>query len=221
MKKTMLIRILIISTMFIICSTVSNAAETTIRMQVVNGGALWNNITVSESYEECEKLNSSTSTLGTSSLKAHLTTDADWSIMAIFSVSQYGGTNSNQPNQTTGNKSGIYNLGNYVQTTGILETATSKSTSYISGLFDGDNVKPYVKKWSTDAESTSFRGNFVGFKETWGWYNSETSFFGKSSGYPVSIKSGLFGGRFGNDNTYAFAAGKGSSLATFRPVIWN
>ena len=199
MKKTWLMRILVISAFFILYSTVCYCTDTTIRMQVVSGGALWDNIKVSESYEECEKLNSGISTLGTSSLKAHLTTDADWSAMAIFSVSQYGGAKSNTPTQTTGNKSGIYNLGNRVQTTGIAETATRTTNSNISGLFDGDNVKPYVRKWSTDRQAT----NFVGFIGTAGWYSS-VSYWGTTAGYPVSIKDGLFGFFLGYYNALGY-----------------
>lgn len=104
-----------------------------------NGGTAWTNINISESYAECESLNSPTSTLGTSALKAHLTTDADWSAMAIFSVSQYGGATDNSPKTTTGNSSGIYNVGsNWTQTTGILSTANKNSTPYVSGLFNDD-----------------------------------------------------------------------------------
>ena len=187
MRKIKLIKVLIIFTLFITFTAISYCAEGTIRMQVVNGGTIWDNITVSESYAECEKLNSSTSTLGTTALRAHLTTDADWSAMAIFSVSQYGGATSNIPAQTTGNKSGICNFYGVVQTTGILENASSTQSS-LTGLFDGDNVKPYIRKWSTNREAT----NFVGFIDTWGWYNCEKD-WGTNKAFAVSIKKGLFG----------------------------
>ena len=40
---------------------------------------------------------------------------------------------------TTGNSSGIYNVGsNWTQTTGILSTANKNSTPYVSGLFNDD-----------------------------------------------------------------------------------
>ena len=67
------------------CTNSYGVESGTVRMQI-NGGTAWTNINISESYAECESLNSPTSTLGTSALKAHLTTDADWSAMAIFSV---------------------------------------------------------------------------------------------------------------------------------------
>ena len=213
MKKVNIMKVLLISILFILSCKVSYCAEGTIRMQVVNGGALWDNVTVSESYAECEKLNSSTSTLGTTALRAHLTTDADWSIMAIFSVSQYGGATSNTPAQTTGNKTGIYNLSNEVQTTGLFETTTAAYKNF-ANLFDGTNVKPYVRKWNTDRLAT----NFVGFTDTWGWYGSAAG-WGTISGKPASIKRGLFGGMIGTSNLQT----DGSKVAgvTFRPVIWN
>ena len=219
MKKVNIMKVLLISILFILSCKVSYCAEGTVRMQIVGEGAVWANISVSESYAECEKLNSSTSTLGTSALRAHLTTDADWSAMAIFSVSQYGGATSNMPTQTNGNKSGLHGLGNdhrYYQTTGLLETATSTSNAYISGLFDGNNVKQYIKKWSTDREST----NFVGFTDTWGWYSSNQG-WGTSNSMPVSIKRGLFGVLLGNDGYWGNTSGKPHGDTTFRPVIWN
>ena len=218
MKKTRLIKLLIICALFTSFGTVSYCADGTIRMQVVSGGKRWNNISVSEAYEECEKLNSSTSTLGTTALKAHLTTDADWSAMAIFSVSQYGGAASNEPSQTTGNVSGIYNTNGYTYSTGLLETAASTSNSYISGLFDGSDVKPYVKKWSKNRTET----NFVGFTNTWGWYGAGTN-YGADTSVPVSVKSGLFGVILGYNTGWSVSSGgrNGNANATFRPVIWN
>ena len=128
------------------CTNSYGVESGTVRMQI-NGGTAWTNINISESYAECESLNSPTSTLGTSALKAHLTTDADWSAMAIFSVSQYGGATDNSPKTTTGNSSGIYNVGsNWTQTTGILSTANKNSTPYVSGLFNDDgSIKKYIK----------------------------------------------------------------------------
>lgn len=207
------------------CTNSYGVESGTVRMQI-NGGAAWTNINISESYAECESLNSPTSTLGTSALQAHLTTDADWSAMAIFSVSQYGGATSNSPGTTTGNSSGIYNVGsNFTQSTGILSTANKNSTPYISGLFNEDgSVKKYIKQWSTTRAET----NFVGFQDssaqgTYGWMGGYRS-WGTSTSYPVSIKSGLFGAIFGSSNGgagYGGASGGANSNVTFRPVIWN
>lgn len=217
--KKQLIKILMLSLVIIaIFCTKSYCVESgTVRMQIIPNGTGWININISESYAECESLNSSTSTLGTSLLKAHLTTDADWSAMAIFSVSQYGGATSNTPAKTNGNNSGIYNVGKWkVQTTGILNTANKNSNLFISGLFNEDGtVKKYVRQWpGTRAET-----NFVGFTDTYGWLGGWT-YWGNNTAWPISIKNGLFGVGVGNSNA-GNASGGPYGDVTFRPVIWN
>lgn len=221
-KNTLKIMIISFIALLLYCTNSYGVESGTVRMQI-NGGTAWTNINISESYAECESLNSPTSTLGTSALKAHLTTDADWSAMAIFSVSQYGGATDNSPKTTTGNSSGIYNVGgNWTQSTGILSTANKNSTPYISGLFNDDgSVKKYIRQWT----STRAETNFVGFldsdsssKGTYGWMGG-TTYWGSSNSYPVSIKNGLFGvfiGFYGNSSS-----GGAFSNVTFRPVIWN
>ena len=219
-KNTLKIMIISFIALLLYCTNSYGVESGTVRMQI-NGGPAWTNINISESYAECESLNSPTSTLGTSALQAHLTTDADWSAMAIFSVSQYGGATSNSPGTTTGNSSGIYNVGsNWTQSTGILSTANKNSTPYISGLFNEDgSVKKYIKQWSTTRAET----NFVGFQDssaqgTYGWMGG-TTWWGTSTSYPVSIKNGLFGVLFGYGNF--ITSGGAFSNVTFRPVIWN
>lgn len=218
-KNTLKIMIISFIALLLYCTNSYGVESGTVRMQI-NGGTAWTNINISESYAECESLNSPTSTLGTSALKAHLTTDADWSAMAIFSVSQYGGATSNSPETTTGNSSGIYNVGsNWTQTTGIFSTANKNSTPYVSGLFNDDgSVKKYIRQWpSTRAET-----NFVGFLDsssngTYGWMGGITG-WGSSNSYPVSIKNGFFGVSIGFNY---YTTGGARDDVTFRPVIWN
>lgn len=219
-KNTLKIMIISFIALLLYCTNSYGVESGTVRMQI-NGGTAWTNINISESYAECESLNSPTSTLGTSALKAHLTTDADWSAMAIFSVSQYGGATANSPGTTTGNSSGIYNVGsNWTQTTGILSTANKNSTPYVSGLFNDDgSVKKYIRQWT----STRAETNFVGFLDsssngTYGWMGG-TTWWGTSTSYPVSIKNGLFGVVVGGGD--CITSGGAFSNVTFRPVIWN
>lgn len=220
-KNTLKIMIISFIALLLYCTNSYGVESGTVRMQI-NGGAAWTNINISESYAECESLNSPTSTLGTSALQAHLTTDADWSAMAIFSVSQYGGATDNSPKTTTGNSSGIYNVSNCTQSTGILSTANKNSTPYISGLFNEDgSVKKYIKQWSTTRAET----NFVGFQDssaqgTYGWMGGNTD-WGTSTSYPVSIKNGLFGVGIGCGVFYGSISGGAHPYVTFRPVIWN
>lgn len=221
-KNTLKIMIISFIALLLYCTNSYGVESGTVRMQI-NGGTAWTNINISESYAECESLNSPTSTLGTSALKAHLTTDADWSAMAIFSVSQYGGATDNSPKTTTGNSSGIYNVGsNCTQTTGILSTANKNSTPFVSGLFNDDgSVKKYIKQWSTTRAET----NFVGFQDssaqgTYGWMGG-TTYWGTSTLFPVSIKKGLFGVCLGSGSYGRQASGGAFNDVTFRPVIWN
>lgn len=220
-KNTLKIMIISFIALLLYCTNSYGVESGTVRMQI-NGGTAWTNINISESYAECESLNSPTSTLVTSALQAHLTTDADWSAMAIFSVSQYGGATANSPETTTGNSSGIYNVGgNWTQSTGIFSTANKNSTPFISGLFNEDgSVKKYIKQWPTTRAET----NFVGFKDasaqgTYGWMGGGT-WWGTSTSYPVSMKNGLFGVNIGFAD-YGLASGSAFSNVTFRPVIWN
>lgn len=222
MKKISILKISIIAFILIMFCKVNNtyAEEGTLRMQI-NNGTPWTNINVSQSYEACENLNKSTSTLGTTLLQAHLTTDEDWSAMAIFSVSQYGASRDNGPSTTNGNASGIYNVArNWTQTTGLLSNATATSSPYVSGLFNEDgSTKKYIRKeWNlADRESN----NYVGFKlnGTYGWMGSGT-YWGTDVTYPVSMRQGLFGVALGGDG-HKYTMGVSSSSATFRPVIWN
>ena len=196
------------------------------RMEIT-GGDPWVNINVSKAYEECDSLNSTTSTLGTNNLRAHLTTDADWSAMAIFSISQYGAATNNTPETTTGNVSGIYNPGrNNTFTTGIFNTVEKDMYERTSGLFNSDgSLKSYMRSWSkvkSDNNAVWFNNkngtdeNGVG---TYGWFNAMTV-WGDYNSHPISIKQGLFGVYLGVHNSSG-TTGASFSNVTFRPVIWN
>ena len=226
MTRKNILKTFIITFILIMFCGIKNiyAAEGTLRMQV-NNGTPWININVSQSYEACENLNKSTSTLGTTLLQAHLTTDEDWSAMAIFSVSQYVGATVNSPSTTNGNASGIYNVGRMMtQTTGLANTATANSNMYIFGLFNEDgSTKKYVRKdWNlADRESNSY----VGFKVnngTWAWMGGR-NYWGTDTKYPVSVKLGLFGVAIGGyfSSYGSVASGEPNGSTTFRPVIWN
>ena len=192
------------------------------RMEIT-GGDPWVNIDVSHAYEECNSLNSTTSTLGTNNLRAHLTTDADWSAMAIFSISQYGAATTNKPETTTGNESGVYNPGrNNTFTTGILSNVNKSTKKAIEGLFNNDgSLKPYMRQWSP----TRSDNDFVSFKElkdggTFYWFSAYGA-WSNGTWYPISAKTGLFGVLIGRGDYGQGSTGGENSYSTFRPVIWN
>lgn len=224
MKKRLLIKVILIGICFILIYGNKTFAAT-VKMQGVKDGKVWNQISVSDSYKACEDLDSRDSTLGTDKLQPHLTTDADWSAMAIMSASQYGGAGTNAPDWTNGNASGVYKIGQYYsQSTGILNTANKNSTNFVSGLFNEDgSVKKYVKQWSTTRTDT----NFVGFLDsnsggTFGAFGGE-NLWSTSTSFPVSIKHGLFGVVIGSNfgGGYSITTGGAYNGVTFRPVIWN
>ena len=218
-NKILIITIIAITSICLYCTNSFAIENGTVRMQIVPNDTdhpTWTNINISESYAECESLNSSTSTLGTTSLQAHLTTDADWSAMAIFSVSQYGGQTANSPTWTNGNITGIKDIGGTKQATGIADLATKNSVAYVSGLFNDDgSVKKYVKQWNSDRTKT----NFVGFIDTWGWKGSNTSWSPRSYS-PCILHTGFFGINSWDSGTSGVNGCPNSSV-TFRPVIWN
>ena len=226
-KKQMLkILILFISIVTLYSINSYCTVSGTKRMEIT-GGNPWVNIDVSHAYTECESLNSTTSTLGTNNLRAHLTTDADWSAMAIFSISQYGAATTNTPESTTGNESGVYNPGrNNTFTTGIFNTVEKDTYERTSGLFNADGkLKLYMRAWSKNR----IENNAVWFNKkngtdengvgTYGWFGSR-NIWGDYNSHPISIKSGLFGVTIGVDNGVG-TTGWGYSTTTFRPVIWN
>lgn len=221
MKKYISKIILISISIILVYCTKSYCVESgTVRM-LINGGTTWTNIDVSEAYAECESLNSATSTLGTTQLQAHLTTDADWSAMAIFSVSQYGGATSNAPTWTNGNNSGIKGVGTTVFTSGISNTVTANSTLYTSGLFeeDGTTPKKYIRQWDPSNRNNT---GFVGFTNagTYGWLGSLSAWGTSTISYPISVRTGLFGVKFVS-NSFQESSGAPNASVTLRPVIWN
>ena len=228
--KSKILKIFIISILFLIMYyNKSYCVDSgTVRMQILpndNAHPVWNNITVSESYDECLSLNSTTSTLGTDALRAHLVTNADWSAMAIFSISQYGGVKSNQPTWSNNNNSGVYipiGYNYFVQTTGILDTVNSSHKLYnnFKSLIDENgNPKKYVKKWSINRAAN----NFVAFSDdgTYEYYTSSKS-FGNNSDRPSCVMSGLFSVYFAvQPADWNITYGAKSNNVTFQPVIWN
>lgn len=229
MKRKMLsITTLIVMIIISLFSKVFAAEAGTIRMEIKSGTEPWTEINISDSYNECQSLNSTTSTLGTTMLKAHLTTDADWSAMAIFSAGQYGGSITNTPTSTNGNLSGVYDVGTkYTQTTGILKTTHANTNIYVNGLFNSDgSVKPYIRQWDVVSTQNRDQTNFVGFMNsgTFGKFGSNQS-WGEHKSCPISIKKGLFGVLMGLGAGYApdnsGQNGAPYNTVTFRPVIWN
>lgn len=219
-KKEKLLIATIIIAIITILPTISKAG-----MQI-NGGTAWVNVTVSQSYQLCQDLKNSDSTLGSNSLDPHLTLNKDWGAVAYLSLSQYGTvTTSNGPMITVDGKSRYTTTGNAtgVLDFGVKRTQTSSlmggnSTSYTSTLKNNLGTK-YVENLPDTPTVENTKGQ--AFYETKNWNKTI------SSGYPVV--SGPVGIRFhviGFDShdpefSYDEGDGKNRSHVTFRPVIWN
>lgn len=228
----------IISIALIFCTKVFAAADNTVTKMKIDNSTTWTNISISESYAECEALNSPDSTLGTSALEAHLTTAYDWSIMAIFSVSQYGAATTDATVPTTGttNKSGIYDIGasHPTQTTAVLNNFTA-TTGDFAGLYKDGKLKKYINKiHPTTGKEYDENNNEIGRVAlayapstsggTVGWLGA-VNYRETDTRYPIGIMRGLFHVTIGAD-TYAgndrlASSGERHSVVTFRPVIWN
>ena len=209
--------ILLIVVFMIAVSIKSNTAFAEYVIQVVPGQTAWKEITVSDAYDECQKLNTNSSTLGTTSLKAHLTTNADWYAVGLLTYSAYGNKSSSN---TTGNSTGIMNFGTtWTFTSSIMEGSSSNAN--IKSLYDNINI-PYVEevKNKTNSEQNSpGRGLLV--KE----YISTSSgprYYNDGVTYPISVRSNLFGFGLGSVyNSSNYSSGSANASVTFRPVIWN
>jgi len=235
MRKKFIIKISLISLIILLMLTtkgfcVINTDTTKIK---VDGSTAWTSIEIGDSYAACEALNSASSTLGTTELRAHLTTDYDWNAMAIFSISQYGGATTNTTSPTTGgsNKSGIYNVGKNVQTTTVRDDFNGKSGACAS-LFENGVPKEYVNiidpttgieydinNNETGRIAISYLSDDLGTGKFFGASFLATHYRGDQV---LSIKNGLFGVAFGeylNWNTQG--NGGATTSTTFWPVIWN
>lgn len=213
-NRIIIIALIFVSVIAINCTSVF--AEYVV--QVVPNATGWNYISVSDAYDACQNLNTTYSTLGTTSLKAHLTTNADWYAVSLLTYSAYG---AKSPGNTTGNKSGITNMGEHWQSpiywmSALVEGYTSNT--YIESLANAAAAgSPYVEivKKSTDRASnqpgrglllsecvTTTRGDISGR-------------YGNNSG--AMGRYDLFGLYVGNTHN----TGAASQYVYFRPAIWN
>lgn len=214
----------IIAIVFLMLFTIkSNAA-----MAIKPGTSSWTKISVSESYQQCYNLRNSDATLGKNNLDPHLTLNKDWGAVAYLAISPYGkvekdirgpkiSINGTNYYTTTGNITGVMNMGEYyTQTSSLLGGNGNDNTTNLTNNLS----TKYVENLSAETSIENTRGQAIA--ETWGWFSSDKYY--STSSAPVGIRHGILGlgnygfGYYGND--YSIGMGR-SSTATFRPVIWN
>ena len=225
MRKIKKVILLIVVYMIVVSMKANTAfAESTIQViPVTTTNPVWTGITVSDAYDICQKLNKNYSTLGTESLKAHLTTNADWYAVSLLSYSSYGNKNASN---TTGNNTGIINFGSKLTfTSSVMEGTTANDNR--KSLYDNINT-PYVEsvKNNTDrVENETGRGLLAKEYLTG---NLGYVYYGNKSNYPICVRGNLFGFMLGETSDPLHtgwvdygASGLGANNITFRPVIWN
>lgn len=163
-----------------------------------------------------------TSTLGTCDLDPHMATSLDWGAIGYLAQSRYGANASTVTTNTTGNKSGVMDLGSYTQTATIFESRNKSSTNAtayrwrLEEAVNDSELKKYVDVISNTVDDTSTLGRAI--SETCNWYGASYSFNSSTNtDYPIIIRDSLFGVSY----NYYNSAGQAASNLSFRPVIWN
>ncbi len=163
------------------------------------------NISISNAYNSILKLNNNLKVS-----KVHLITNLEWGAIAYLSHSEYGiGTNI-KDETTTGNPTGVYNMG--------------KNAEFVMGNFNNDfgfddNDNSGFKKMPTEYidiyKSSSIKGRILGDAtgETENWYDSSHKFI--NGNYPFIIR--------GYNSIFAFSnsSGNANKDITFRMIIGN
>lgn len=192
------------------------------------------NITVNNSFQYCYDMRYPTSSLGNNSLDPHLSTSKDWGGVAYLALSSYGAVKGEKSpdylrqnggfnlNSTTGNATGVVNMGANHWGTNLVQTASyiegSEANEYNSKLYLSSNSRLVdVISATNDAEHT--KG--MAFAETQGWYNAGQTY--PDSGRAIGLRRGVFGyWAGGGGNNYSTQGnGHASNDTTYRPVIWN
>lgn len=195
------------------------------------------NTSVSNSYLLCQQMKSNGESLYGTTVSPHLATNKDWGAVSYLSNSIYG-TNTVGQNtgleveingvtyySTTGNASGVMNWGKnkykelYTQTAGLMDNYSSGNDN-VTELYNNreteyvDFINPTTSSLTRGMAMQETNGKFARF------YTN-----GSDTGYPCSIRDGLFGGDFGGYNygvTYGRRSkGDAKNDVTFRPVVWN
>ena len=183
---------------------ISNCNTDTFDLYFVPNLTILKNISISNAYQAINKLNINFNRYGISG-NAHLITNLEWGAISYLAHSKYGIGNNVSNETTTGNVTGVYNMGmnqefvmaNYNNDLGNNETDNSGFTTLPSTYID-------IYKSST------IKGSILGdsILETENWYDSEHKFINGS--YPFLIR--------GNNSIFAFSSSSGSANdnTTFR-----
>lgn len=222
MKKFKKIKVLILSIIFILLSTVKSYGA----VVIIKGENTFTNRSISDFYNISKEMKNIGQGLESTNVDVHMATNGEWATVSYFSNSAYGTATVGQNKgieididgrkylSTNGNATGIMDWGKTITfTSGLISNYAEMDKSsavYTNGKSLVDNAG---KDRKIDILSSSTSAVSIGKN---GWYNS-WNYLGNDLKYPYSVRSGLFGFRagFGDGGT----SGAASTNVTFRPVI--
>ena len=195
-------------------------------IEIKPGTTAYTSIDVSSAYQLCYDLRANDTTLGNNSLDPHLTLNKDWGAVAYLGASAYGDVRSLGGSKltyegknyysTTGNKSGVMNMGtSLTQTSCIVKNKVNDTTNIYArkNLIDNKDTK-YVECLSNINKSDTLG---MAIDETKYWYNAEYRLYDDARTY---VRKFIWG--FTNSGNTVFGEpSSNSGSVTFRPVIWN
>lgn len=228
MKKKIIITIITLIIILVLGVCFCNKSNAAI--EIKPGTEAHTKIKVTNSYQYCYDMRSSTSTLGNNTLDPHLTLNADWGAVAYLGASAYGSVRDNVGNEeqigdriyysTTNNITGVMDLGKteYTQTASLLEGYSDSNNR--TNLENNINTK-YVETISkSDDVNKEAKMKGWAFYEVKGWYSASNSGLDGTAN-PVGIRRGIFGYSYGGTNVSLPPSGDSKEDRTYRPVIWN
>lgn len=226
MKKYRGIKILILSIIFMILTTVKSYGA----VAIIKGGTTFTSRNISDFYDISKEMKNVGQGLESTNVDVHMATNEEWATVSYFSNSAYGTATVGQNKgieveidgrkyfSTNGNATGVMDWGKTVTfTSGVISNYANMdkaSNEYINGKSIVDNAG---KDSKIDVLSKSTSTVAIGKN---GWYRS-WNFISSDLRYPYSVRYGLFGFSAGSNGYGEHTSGSGSGFwgVTFRPVI--
>lgn len=186
-------------------SSASNCNNDESEIMFKSNISILKNISISNAYNSILKLNNKINVS-----KVHLITNLEWGAITYLSHSKYGiGTNITNET-TTGNPTGVYNMGN---------TAEFVMANFNNDLGFDDNDNSGFEEIPTEYidvyYSSSIKGRILGdaTEETENWYDSLHQFI--DGNYPFLIRG------YNSIFDFSNSSGNANNDITFRMVIGN
>ncbi len=223
MKKYRVVKILILSIIFMILTTVKSYGA----VAIIKGGTTFTNRNISDFYDISKEMKNVGQGLESTSVDVHMATNEEWATVSYFSNSAYGTATAGQNKgieveidgrqyfSTNGNATGVMDWGKTVTfTSGVISNYADIDKS--SNVYrDGKSIVDNAGKDSKiDILSNSTSTVAIGKN---GWYSS-WNHLANDLRDPYSTRSGLFS-FYAGTGYYGFASGAASTNVTFRPVI--